>query len=544
MPAGADVASRSTNPGNAGRGFVTIALAKVWFVLTGYAIHFALPRLLGSPESFGRFSAALNVASLLNNVLIASTIMAVSRFTSADDRNWGPILRQAAKRQLLLGVALALALFALAPTLAVRWLRDSQLVLPLQVVTAVVAAYALYAAFVGSLNGRHLFVRQARLDATFSALRTVGILGGAGFAAAAGVLAGEVGALIGFAVAALLILLIAAVTVGFGPRAPSPSGGDVPWSVWGAFLGPIVIYQLCLNGILLGDLLILKGMVAGFGDGAGRSQQAAAEVASAAAGVYAAAQKFAFVPYQLMIGMTFVVFPLISRATASADVQVAARTLRTALRAAMLLLLAIAAPISAVAPGLLRLAFPQPYVEGALALSVLVVGAAAFALFVITASAHSAAGRPTTAAWLAGGGLLLMVALNVFGLRWAFGHVRNGHTLGWGGGVAPSVQATLLLAAAVATTASMVATLFASVGVLQRRYGCVMSPPSVARGLLAAVAAWLVARVMPGGQAWQTLLALSAAVATYLAVLLLARELSFAELRSVWRGLARSGDRA
>ena len=37
--------------------------------------------------------------------------------------------------------------------------------------------YALYAALVGSLNGRRMFLHQAGLDITFSTVRTFGILG-------------------------------------------------------------------------------------------------------------------------------------------------------------------------------------------------------------------------------------------------------------------------------------------------------------------------------------------------------------------------------
>ncbi len=39
--------------------------------------------------------------------------------------------------------------------------------------------YALYAALVGSLNGRRMFMHQAGLDMTFSTVRTIGIVGAA-----------------------------------------------------------------------------------------------------------------------------------------------------------------------------------------------------------------------------------------------------------------------------------------------------------------------------------------------------------------------------
>ena len=96
---------------------------------------------------------------------------------------------------------LALSLFVFAPSIA-RVLLDDQLTPLLRVASLVVFAYALYAALVGSLNGLHLFGQQARLDATFSTLRTAGILGGAALGL------GAIGAVTGFASAAATILTI------------------------------------------------------------------------------------------------------------------------------------------------------------------------------------------------------------------------------------------------------------------------------------------------------------------------------------------------
>ena len=64
----------------------SITAAKVYFILTGYTVQLALPRLLGSPETFGLYSAAMSVVSILNNVLIVATIQTVSKHVSEDPR--------------------------------------------------------------------------------------------------------------------------------------------------------------------------------------------------------------------------------------------------------------------------------------------------------------------------------------------------------------------------------------------------------------------------------------------------------------------------
>src|SRR5690606_38203138 len=182
--------------------------------VTSYGIQLGLPRLLGSPQLFGLYSAAMNVVSIIDNVLIAATIQTVSKLVSEDDEAAPGTLRQGLKIQCVVGAALAGGLFVMAPVLGEDVLLDPALTPLLQVGCTVVMAYALYAALVGSLNGHRMFRRQAGLDMAFSPLRTGGILG----AAALGF--GAIGALSGFAFAAVGILVVGLVVVGTGTRQP------------------------------------------------------------------------------------------------------------------------------------------------------------------------------------------------------------------------------------------------------------------------------------------------------------------------------------
>ena len=187
--------SPSEDARRAGRGLVSIAGAKGYFVLTSYAVQLLLPRIFGEAKEFGLYSATMSGVAILTNVLIVATIQSVSKFTSEDEKKAEATLRQGLRIQALVGGVLALSLFVSAPGLA-RMLLDDQLTPLFRIASVVVFAYALYGAVVGSLNGRHLFGKQARLDATFSTLRTAGILGGA----AVGL--GAIGAVAGFATAA------------------------------------------------------------------------------------------------------------------------------------------------------------------------------------------------------------------------------------------------------------------------------------------------------------------------------------------------------
>ena len=494
----------------AGRGVVAIAGAKVFFILTAYGIQLALPRILGSPEAFGRYASALSAVSMLNMVLIAATIQSVSKFVSESEADATVRLRQGLRIQLVVGGSLSVALFAAAPVLA-DFLRDPALAPLLRVSAGVVFAYAIYATCVGLLNGRRRFVQQASLDGTFSTLRTVGILGGAalGF--------GALGAMTGFAAAALVIMAIALVVVRrdlSGPVADHGHGA-VAWRAWLGFMAPIWLYQMFLNGCLQIDVQVLKKAVAEIARAQGETFEAAAAIASESVGFYRAAQTFAFVPYQLILAMTFIVFPMISRATFAEDMDASRRIIRAAMRFSLMVLLSVAAPLAGAAAGVMRLAYPAEYLAGAPALGILVFGLVAFGLFVILATILSSSDQPRVAAAIAAVALALVVVAN-----WSFIHR------------APLGHETLAAAASATTLGTTVACLLAAAAVY-RRFRALVPLVTVARVLVAATCAFLAARWVPDGTPFLALLALASGFAVYGLALVVLRELGAADLAAV-----------
>ncbi len=489
--------------GTARRGLMAIAMAKVWFILTGFAIKFSLPHLLGSPAEFGFYETAMSALSMLNMVLIASTIQTVSKFVSQSEGDAPALLRQGLRNQTVIGGVLAAGVFALAPQIA-RLLNDEALGAPLRVAAIVVASYSLYAAVVGSLNGRHHFGRQAALDATFSLLRSTGIIGGAalGF--------GALGAIGGFASAAVIILLVSLFLV----RRDLWSGGGkgLPLRTWLAFLAPIWLYQAAVNGCMQIDGLVLKRVVAELLLAEGQSAADAATAASTQVGFYRAAQTFAFVPYQLILAITFIVFPMVSRATALGDEEAAQRAVAGAMRFSFLVLLALAAPIAGAAEGTLRIAYPESYVApGAPALTVLAFAMVAFALFVIAATILSGAGRPSLAAMIAG----VSVGVIVLGGSWL---IRRA-----------GPEAPLVALASGTALGTGLAFLLAAVA-LYLRFRTVIPWRSMVRGLLAAGVAAAGGHAMPQGGRVLGLAALVVGGLSYLMVLGLTGEIGRQEL--------------
>lgn len=494
---------------NAGRGFLFIVSAKIFFIITSYAVQLTLPRLLGEVD-FGLYATAMRVVSMINNVLIVATVQSVSRFVSEKDGQTDGVVRYALRIQLLIAIALGGLLLAAAPLLSSS-LLDDRLTVLFRIVSIVPFSYALYATFVGWFNGTQRFKHQASLDMAFSALRTAAIIG----AALLGLKA--IGAISGFAVASLVILTIAASLAGL-PK--SGTGYEGHASTWLKFMAPLFLYHAALNAMMQIDQPLLKRSATLIASTEGLDPAAAADTASRFAGYYQAAQTFAFVPYQFILSITFIIFPLISKAVAEGNKERARSYIQNSLRISFLFLLAVSAPISAAAEGVIRVAYPETFAISAAPLQVLVFGLAAFAMFVISATIVTSAGSPGRASSAAIIGVLLVVGLNL----WLVPQSELG----------PST----LNRAALATSVGMASAWLASVAFVWNRFSTYLPLGTWLRGAAGAIAAWFCSDWLAGTTFMQTLVAGFVGVFVFVLVLILTGELNrqeLARIRSVFR---------
>jgi O-antigen/teichoic acid export membrane protein len=210
----------------------------------------------------------------------------------------------------------------------------------------------------------------------------------------------------------------------------------------------------------------------------------------------------------LIISLTFVVFPMISKATSIGNAEAARSTIQHAMRLSLLLLLLVAAPTSGAARGVMRLAYPAEYLAGAPALAILVFGVAAFALFAVAATAISGAGKPSVAAMIAGVSLLVVVVANrVLVMRAGLGEQT-------------------LEAAATGTAIGMVVALVLSAWVIYQQFGVFIPVSTWARAALAAAAGYAAASATPDDSPAMALVALAFGFASSLVLLVATRELT------------------
>lgn len=380
----ADTDSQNDITRQAGRGFLFITGAKLYFLLTATFASLAFPRLFGDPVLFGRYRVVSGLLNVVTMVVITATVQAVSKLSSESGASLRSVRRSAVLVQTFLFGPIFGAMFLFAEDISGFLLRDPGLGTPLRVASLVVLAYAYYAVLVGTLNGTRRFGRQAALDVTYSTMKTA-------FMVALVVATSSVTwAFGGFAAAAFLVLGVALFVASLDPEA---TAGEPVKKRYLSFLLPLGGYALVLNLLLQADIIGIKASLGG-GLDAWWSNPALADEASLAAGIYGAAKNVATIPYQAVISLTFVVFPFVSRATSVQDKGSADATVAGAMRLASVLSGLSVAVLGTAGGGLLTLLFGEAYTGGGAVLVPLLTGVSLMALMFVGNAILASAGRP------------------------------------------------------------------------------------------------------------------------------------------------------
>jgi polysaccharide transporter, PST family len=472
----------------AGRGVLYIAGAKLWFMIAGLVIQLRLPVLL-SRAVFGAYGVVRSVVSPVNNVMITGSIQAVSRFTAQRPELARSVERAGLRMHLYVGLPLAIAFIASAPLVS-WWFNDPAKTAPLMLAGVIVGGYSFYAVFIGTANGQREFHKQAGLDATFSTLRMIGILGMAmaGF--------GLIGVVGGWVAAVGVIMFLAIAWVGLPGKAARADAVPIR-PILTYFVG-VAVYLALLNALMFADTWLLKRLTGAWyeahqADLGGALHHALpwatrvtgfhydpAQLGDVQVAYYTAVQTLARLSYQAIIAATFVVFPLVSRSTFDADHDQTRRYVHVTMRYSLIFAAAIAVVLAANPRELLDIPYPSDYAAiGAPALAALALGNVAFAVFAIAGTILNGAGHTRDATLTAGLTLVLAVVGN-----WI---------------VIPMLHPgpEVLAGAAIVTGVAMVIGAGAAGAMLWRRLGAFVPVLSLIRVVAAAACAIAVGRVVP-----------------------------------------------
>jgi stage V sporulation protein B len=481
----------------AGRGGLAIAGAKIAFMVFGFAQQIILTRLLGD-AGYGQFRTVWSIVSIVNNTVVAMSIQGVSRaVSSAPPGRDGEAFRATLRVHVVVAAVVSLG-FALAAGTIARLESAPHLAAPLRLVALVVLLYGLYAPLVGALNGRRRFLDQAGLDTAYSVLRTAGLFAGAVLFARIG---GDrvMGSLGGFVAAAAVIVPAALIRTGAG-RAGE---GGPRVGAYLRFLLPVAGGQILQSLSMFTDLLLLRHFL-------GRAREA-----DTLAGIYGAAQTFAFLPYQLPMSVTFVLFPMLARAQADGDRAAVRALTMSGVRLAMIFTALITGTVVGIAPHVLRVAYPASIWPGGETLRILCLGMGSFSILGTTCAALTGMGRAVDAAALT----FTAVALIAVG----------GATLV----PAADLGLPMLVSAATATLGALTVTAIAGGIRLHRVAGGFVAPLTLVRVLAALGACVATGAMLPWIGKPGTVLEAVAVAGVGLLVLILTGEVGRADLERV-----------
>jgi len=504
-PARADGASADVTRA-AGRGGLAVAFAKVYFIVVGLVQQIALPRLLGL-DGYGALASVLSIAGITYNPVTTTSIQSVSRAVAQATPETEPgTIRRVFLIHAVFALLLATGFFLLAPFIA-HSVGASHVVTPLRILSAVMLLYGLYTPLIGVLNGRRKFVSQASLDIIAATLRTTGLIGGA-FLFSRSRNLGVEGATAGFASTAVLILAVAIVLVGFGKRGKSAI--TVREHVLYAL--PVLFGQVLFNLLLQADLTLLRR----FASEAAIAQGLPATAADPLVGAYRATQLFSFLPYQLLIAVTFILFPMLASAAHDGDRAAVARYVGTGVRLALVLAGIMVSVTAGLSDRLLYLVFgPEAAKLGGQSLELLALGFGGFAIFGVLTTVLNSLKHERESAIVTGVAVTLVVALCYLRVRGAaFGE-------------------DLLIFTAEATAAGLFVATLSAAFFVYRAAGAVAPPLAIVRVLIAVAVATAVGRFLP--QAGKILTPVYAVLVAcvYVCILLVTRELGVNDLNTV-----------
>ena len=500
---------------SAGRGGLAVAFAKIYFIVVGLVQQIALPRLLGL-DGYGALASVLSIAGITYNPVTTTSIQSVSRAVAqATPETEAGTIRRVFTLHAVFALLLAVGFFLLAPVIADS-VGASHVVGPLRILSAVMLLYGLYTPLIGVLNGQRRFVAQATLDVIAGTLRTIGLIAGAFLLSRRNL--GVEGATSGFAVGAVLILAVALLRVGIGKRGPSAISARAHL----LFALPVLLGQVLFNLLLQADLTLLRR----FASQAALAQGLPATAADPLVGAYRATQLFSFLPYQLLIAVTFILFPMLATAARDGDRAAVARYVKTGVRLALVLAGLMVSVTAGLSDRLLSLVFGAEAAKlGGSSLELLAVGFGGFAIFGVLTTVLNSLKHERESAIVTGVAVTLVVTLCYLRVRGApFGE-------------------NLLLYTAQATAAGLFVATLSAAFFVYRAAGAVAPLLSLLRVPIAVAVAVAVGRLLPHAAKFVTPVYAVVVALSYVLILLVTRELAGADLVTLRAVASKRGPR-
>ncbi len=368
------------------KGTIYLGIVQLLFLISGYAIHIGLGRLLG-PELYGIYAVVISLVTIINLILTTGIPQTVSKFVSERPDLARSILKTSGRLQLYLSSFIFVVYFISAGFVA-EMLKDDSLTTLIRISSFMILPYALFSLYGGYFNGLRDYRNQSVISIIYS-ISKIGLIFGF-------VLLGYsiFGAVLGFAISPALALLIAVAIAGVPVKATRYNNHRRIIR----FALPVILLSVALNFSTSIDLLALKAIV--------KNPQ---EV-----GYYSAASMISKVPFTLLGALNMALFPAISSVTYLNNVEKTREYILESFRYVVIFLVPETAFISVPSTEFVALLYSQKYTLAGEPLRILIVGILFFSIFSYLLNIVVASGRATTAMCFSILLLVLSTILNIF----------------------------------------------------------------------------------------------------------------------------------
>ncbi len=368
-----------------GRGVIYLTSSRMIFALSGAILNIGLARLLGV-EKYGIYGVIMALMGIVYILYQPGVYTAVTKFTSENIDNAGPILKTGLTVQACFTILSVLIIFLCAPLIA-QLLKDSSLSPYIRLASLITIPMGLNSIYLGSLNGARRFGKQAFSVIVHSGVKLLVVF---------------TIILLGFKVKGVILgLILSAVIATFVARHYCQY--DKRDEVFKAkkllaFAVSMIIYVFCISSITNVDLLFVKSLL--------KSNEAT--------GWYTAAANVAKLPFFFFSSFATVLFPSISEAISRNNMESFDKYVHQTFRYVLLGMVPLTFIISSSAKEVIEILYSANFAGAIIPLSILVFGISFSVLLSLLATVVIGSGSPRFAMSIALTLLLLDVALNLF----------------------------------------------------------------------------------------------------------------------------------
>lgn len=410
-------------------GTLVLTGSRMVFFVCGYIVHVFLARYL-QPQLFGVWGVILGILTVYQMIVMSGPSKAISKFTAERADQARSIQNQGLKIQIILSGILCVFMGIAAHWIA-RLLKDLTLTPYIRATVFFFPVYALYAVYLGTLNGLRAFDRQALVMTAYSLLRMIGIV-------ALVLLGYRVYGVLGGSWLAMFVAIFIARRFCTCPVADHTFEGQRIIR----FALPVSFFALALAAFSNLDIFLLKALLGSNED----------------VGFYTAAVVLVKVPYLLLFGLNTTLFPVVAQSLWDPTYSKAKFYISRSLRYALLIVTPTAFVTAATSRELILLIYTSQYISASEPLRILIFGYVFASIFMIASTVIMAVGKPR----IAMGIVFLMVGLD-FVLNYAL------------------IPQFGLTGAALATSAAAFIGVFGGLAYIFRRFGQLLNPISLVK---------------------------------------------------------------